>query len=759
MKNIGFPANLQLRTYYLIVNLKQIEISGFKSFGKAVALEFNVPITAIVGPNGSGKSNVSEALRWVLGEQSMKSLRGKRGEDLIFHGSGSAAQLGKASVKITFDNSKKIFPLDFEDVVISRDVYRDGVNEYKLNGSVVRLKDIVELLSNVGIGGSGHYVISQGEADRILYASPKERKNMLEDALGLRIYQIKKAEAERKLDSTEANIKQVEALRREIQPHMRFLKTQAEKVEKGKQLRDELRAVLSEYIARENFSIETEIEKITREEDPYAKEKANIEHEVASLRERMQAEDHTPDPAMAGAVAALDKQMVAATEQRRSLERELGRLEGQRQYLESRRKNAPQVVNVPAVDFEQGLGRILSLVEDLLSGPSLEIVKEKALLLKGETEQFLRTALKRQSGEDSVREEDALRSEEGKMRGLIETLSTEMQGLSVQKQEQESMQRKLRQALWEAERSIRAKEEELYKIKDALQAKDILKERLRLRKEEFLRDRSDIEHLAGEIPPYVEQEQLLGAEERDELRRRMQRLRIKLEEVGGIDASVLSEYEGVSGRDHFLGSELEDLAKSKESLRQLMKELDEHLERDFYAGIDKINKEFAIHFHTMFDGGSAALRVVDIHKHGSEEDNSGSLTSGIADVRLPESEEGIEISVDLPRKRVKNLDMLSGGERALTSIALLFAMSTVNPPPFLVLDETDAALDEANSQRYGAMLRDLSQKTQLVVITHNRQTMKEAGILYGITMGSDGISRLLSLKFDEATAMSGKTHE
>ncbi len=114
------------------------------------------------------------------------------------------------------------------------------------------------------------------------------------------------------------------------------------------------------------------------------------------------------------------------------------------------------------------------------------------------------------------------------------------------------------------------------------------------------------------------------------------------------------------------------------------------------------------------------------------------------------SEEGIEIGVDLPGKRIKGLAMLSGGERALTSIALLFAITAVNPPPFLVLDETDAALDEANSQRYAAILKELAKKTQLILITHNRETMKAAGILYGVTMGDDGVSRLLSLKLEEA---------
>src|SRR3989344_9367675 len=127
--------------------LKSLTLSGFKSFGKSTVFEFPAAVTAIVGPNGSGKSNVAEAIRWVLGEQSMKSLRGKKGEDLIFNGSESSARLSRAEVKLIFDNSNKKFSLDFDDIVIARRVSRDGTNEYLLNGSPVRLRDIAELLA------------------------------------------------------------------------------------------------------------------------------------------------------------------------------------------------------------------------------------------------------------------------------------------------------------------------------------------------------------------------------------------------------------------------------------------------------------------------------------------------------------------------------------------------------------------------------------------------------------------------------------
>src|SRR3970282_1197202 len=169
--------------------LKSIELSGFKSFAKKNTFEFDSPISSIVGPNGSGKSNVAEAFRFVLGEQSIKSMRGKKGEDLIWNGSGDSPRANRASVKVVFDNLRKMFDIDFPEVSIERVVHRDGANEYLINGSQVRLKDIIELLAKAHIGASGHHIISQSEADRIVSASPKERKAMIEDALGLKIYQ------------------------------------------------------------------------------------------------------------------------------------------------------------------------------------------------------------------------------------------------------------------------------------------------------------------------------------------------------------------------------------------------------------------------------------------------------------------------------------------------------------------------------------------------------------------------------------------
>ena len=199
-----------------------------------------------------------------------------------------------------------------------------------------------------------------------------------------------------------------------------------------------------------------------------------------------------------------------------------------------------------------------------------------------------------------------------------------------------------------------------------------------------------------------------------------------------------------------------DLTKSIDSLVVLIADLKEKIDKEFKEGVKKINVEFQEFFSLMFGGGTGSLSVIVSEKRkkrDESDDNDESASAEDYNEMTEETppEQGIEINVSLPHKKVKELNALSGGERSLTSIALLFAMSQVNPPPFLVLDETDAALDEANSRKYGDMLEKLSKHSQLIVVTHNRETMSRAGVLYGITIGENDTSKLLSVKFEEAT--------
>jgi chromosome segregation protein len=185
--------------------LKKLEINGFKSFANRTSLDFlpdcdlangaKCGITAIVGPNGSGKSNVADAIRWAIGEQSSKNLRGKKSEDVIFAGTDKKSRLGTASVTLHFDNSDKRIPIEFAEVSIARKVYRSGESEYLINGSRVRLIDVVDLLAKAGIGKDSYCVITQGMSDAVLNATATERRAIFEDAAGVKQYQIEKERA------------------------------------------------------------------------------------------------------------------------------------------------------------------------------------------------------------------------------------------------------------------------------------------------------------------------------------------------------------------------------------------------------------------------------------------------------------------------------------------------------------------------------------------------------------------------------------
>ena len=232
--------------------LKKLELNGFKSFATKTVLDFlpdcdiaaggKCGITAIVGPNGSGKSNVADAIRWAIGEQSSKNLRGKKSEDVIFAGTEGKARLGTAAVTLYFDNTDKRIPIEFSEVAVTRKVHRSGESEYLINGSRVRLLDVVDLLAKAGVGKDSYCVITQGMSDAVLNATPLERRAIFEDAAGVKQYQIEKERALRKLESTRENLVRVDSLVIEIEPHLKNLRRQAEKASQAKDIALKLRS-------------------------------------------------------------------------------------------------------------------------------------------------------------------------------------------------------------------------------------------------------------------------------------------------------------------------------------------------------------------------------------------------------------------------------------------------------------------------------------------------------------------------------------
>jgi len=750
--------------------LKSIELTGFKSFAKKSTLNFNTPISSIVGPNGSGKSNVAEAFRFVLGEQSIKSLRGKRVEDLIFNGGKDAPRANRASVKVIFDNTRRVFNLDFDEVTLERVIHRDSVSEYFINGSLVRLKDIIELLASAHIGASGHHIISQGEADKILNANIKERREMIEDALGLKIFHYKKEDSQRKLEKTEENIKQVESLRREIAPHIKFLKKQVEKIEKTIEMREQLKNFYLEYFKREDEYIKAEKARLAEEKRIPLAELHRLEQELRQAKnilEKSENKDVKSDEIM-----RLETELRETRTAKDILAREIGRLEGEINYLDRQYKKQIQAstsVEAKKVD--------LSAVENLIQtvnthigegsdSTDLSTIKNILNKIKSLLQEFVI------SNKDQV-DESAQKELEKEINNLRQTKAeadTKFFNLKNKEVEFTADYNAVKEEIEKEKDSNRDAEKAVFRIMAEQNEINTKLATLQNKEERLIADENNFKQELTEAGVLVGLDAVryrdivieMVAEERsqqEERRRNIERLKIRIEDAGiGSSDEVLKEYREASERDAFLEKELTDLNISSESLQSLIKELDDKLTLEFKIGVEKINTQFNDFFGKMFGGGTAKLSVIrEIKKkrsdtdlsilEGENMDDASSQARGEID---EESEEGIDIEVNLPKKKIKGLMMLSGGERALTSIALLFAMSQVNPPPFIILDETDAALDEANSKKYGDMIAELSKYSQLILVTHNRETMSRAGIIYGVTMGSDGVSKLLSIQFEEA---------
>src|SRR3990167_819619 len=782
--------------------LKSLELSGFKSFVKKTELNFKSQITAIVGPNGSGKSNVAEAFRFVLGEQSIKSMRGKRGEDLICNGSTEIGRSNRAAVKLVFaptsanaesGSRPKSDGNNFKDDKCEesskeRIVKRDGTKEYYLNGSLVRLKDIIELLYGAHIGASGHHIISQGEADRILTANIRERKEMVEDALGLKIYQYKREESERKLLKTEDNIKQVESLRREIAPHLRFLKKQAERVEKAEELRVKLTKFYREYLKREKIYLEGQKKQVGAEKRPLIEKLERLEEEMEKAKEVLN--DSLKKDEKSEKLIEIENKIKGERDDKDRLYREVGKTEGE---ISANKRNIEKIKaeqkseeskTVPLKELEE-LEKEISAYSEIV-----KIIEKVRSFIAKHRNNFNDKNLNELIASNQILENNKVALED-KIKNVDAILSKFA-----------SKYQEIKNSIEKDKDSERTAEKNIFRIsgeRNEVSSKiEFLKERerrLSLEENDWKREiqeggvllgtaivgfeNDEIESsrrgrtlqeghrvaLAGSTRPSIEDFPVGLSESRDkqeDRRRELEKMKIRLEELGGAGgAEVMKEYKESVGRDEFLAKELGDLKKSAESLEILIKELLERLDIEFKQGIEKINKSFQNFFSLMFGGGEAELQVVKEKtkkkKLNTDENedigtSTDSIINGIED-KEEETKEGIDISVSLPRKKKKGLDMLSGGERALTSIALLFAISQVNPPPFIILDETDAALDEANSKKYGDMIENLSKLSQLILITHNRETMSRAGVLYGVTMTGDGYSTLLSVKFEEAVAV------
>ena len=735
--------------------LKSLEIQGFKSFADKTVFNFPEGITAVVGPNGSGKSNVVDSIRWVFGEQSSKNIRINNAEDVIFSGTLQRQAGSIAHVSLLFDNRQKTFPLDFEEVEIKRKVYRDGNSEYFLNKQQVRLKDLIQLLASAKLGVKGMSIVNQGAGDIFLRANSVERREMIEEMVGLKELRLKKEEAERKIRDTKTNLLQVEAILNEIGPNLRFLKRQVERWRSRKEKEEELLVLEKEFFVKKISGLrkETALSSLAEEEQKIK----NLEAEIA--REEARLKGFAGESGERNSGEEITERIDFLQKQRFEMLRVIGNLEGQLELLGS----LPETeLNFNLAEAKQKLERVLKVLQENFEENDISKIREKILELVNDLKSFL--SVKSAESIESVQPTGKKQELENKKQELLKTLNEIENKIGLEKQNRVAFLKEKNRGFEDLVQSLDEKRKSLRVIEGKILDSKVEKEKFKLRQEDlklrlldagfewdnFLLEHEDeIDALAmfsvnGEQSRTIEdagRSEPVGTADEDLLLREKKILRLKneLSLIGEVDSETVKEYETISERFNFLSSQKADLESAMEDLEELSRSLEKKIISGFEDALKKIDKEFQNYFAIIFEGGKASLKA---EKVVNEETRETSF--------------GIEIAVNLPRKKIKSLEMLSGGERALTAAALLFAVINYARPPFLVLDETDAALDESNSRKLARVLLELvKNKVQFILITHNRAVMESADVLYGITM-SDGISKLFSLKFKEAEEIAKK---
>jgi len=401
------------------MRLKSLELHGYKTFASQTAFEFAGMITAIVGPNGSGKSNVADSLRWVLGEQSYSLLRGKKTEDMIFAGSEQRPRAGMASATVVFDNTLGWLPIDFSEVAITRRAYRDGQNEYLVNGQRVRLKDVTELLAQSGLAERTYTIIGQGVVDAALSLKAEERRRLFEEAAGIGLYRARREDALRRLETTRRNLERVQDILAELQPRLVSLERQARRAKEYEQVRADLRLLLREWYgfhwhqAQRDLSEgrhaarkeEVNLERVRRGFDQLDQQIAQGRTRLGDLRSRLNgwhrqmAALHTQREELSTQRAVEEERRRSILEAEQGLQAEIARLEMEHGIAQERYRIAEEEVGRLEAELEEAR---LQAQEALLSLQSRQNEREQAEALVQSAMQVVAT-LNRQQGESQAR--------------------------------------------------------------------------------------------------------------------------------------------------------------------------------------------------------------------------------------------------------------------------------------------------------------------------------------------------------------------
>ena len=791
--------------------LKQLDILGFKSFADKTRLTFEPGLIAIVGPNGCGKSNVSDSIRWVLGEQKPTALRCSKLADVVFNGTDTRKPLGMAEVSITFADCEKELGTDYHEVTITRRVYRDGSGEYFINKQAARLKDVQHLFMGTGIGTSSYSVMAQGQIDAILSSKPEDRRAVFEEAAGITKFKADRKEALRKIEQTEQNLLREADVLREMKRQIGSLQRQVGKAQKYKELRDELRG-LDIYVSKQKIhSYDQELEQNARNRNEVEQAVAEAQ-EVVTAAEQTAQELHQQVHELEDRLQTLASQQAAADgayhraqevigvnaqrveEYKSFAARDRIEIEGARRALEDVRMQAESLeqktqlltdslgaakeslaadeaefnalqesIDLKRVEVAQKRNEVKdttltgTLVEDarVERGGAVETWKAGTTVTTMMSRETLLAAVT--AIEDELREMEMkhipVSQKLTERRIAVSQMEQELSFVGQQSETARNRREELERAVAGREEGIRSYEDSIAKLTeesgdlfaqlDELKGKasgfvDLINaergkraemlERIAAADQEVATRRASLdqardfkgklevqaaeaqmrrqnvyEHLQDEYGLFADAVMREPDPEwkkgvippMDELEGTVGRLQAEIAALGPVNMVAIDECRELEERYAREKAQEEDLLAAKAQLLELIGNLNDTSGNMFRTTFEQANKNFQTMFTRLFGGGEAKLVLLE-----NEEDPL---------------ECGIDIIARPPGKRPQSVTLLSGGERTMTAVALLFSIFMIKPAPFCMLDELDAALDDANIGRFVEQLKEFLAQSQFLI--------------------------------------------
>ena len=726
------------------MQLKHIKLSGFKSFVDSTKISFPTNMVGVVGPNGCGKSNVIDAVRWVLGELSAKNLRGESMVDVIFNGSEKRQASGQCSIELLFDNSSSKIGgeyISFNEVSIKRVMTRDAQSQYFINNTKCRRKDVQDIFLGTGLGPSSYAIIEQGMVSKLVSAKPDELRTHIEEAAGVSKYRERRRETESRIKRTKENLSRVKDIKDEIGRLIKRLENQAKAADKYKSLkehkskteldkailfsmeaknsRDELQKNL-DSLHRDAEIKQAEVETIQSTIDKHKTEN----EELINLYENAQKNYYSIGAEISKKESELKSIIDAETNNKSVLKNVQDKYD-----LAKRKEN-----NLDDLSPKEKAIRILDQITNTLKEYKIfhDNIQKKAGDLKNLLIKILNIA-----SEQSKSLTDEYLARKNEIIAAIETSENRKKEIqmSIEKfikdsSDSEKILNNLRQKQSKFNNTLTELENKksLVNLDERAISEKVVNIRLELKTYEINLENSNkkIEE-SGIVFDEINFDDYKNLDQK-ELDEKLADIEIKIIRLGAINLAAPDEIEEETKRKDALDKQYDDLNSALEKLRGAIKTIDNETKSIFKDSFDAVNLRIKEVFPKLFGGGFAELQLTD----------DDPLNAGVILMARP------------PGKKNSSISQLSGGEKALTALALVFSIFELNPAPFCLLDEVDAPLDDLNTLRFINMVEEMSKTVQFIFITHNKVSMEKSDYLMGVTMQEAGVSRMVSVDVNQA---------